>query len=415
MKRHFALWTLMLCAFLCILPERAWAAEKDIPISGVCGEAVSWTIHGGELTITGSGAMDDFVPGDAPWAAVSSKITSVVVDYGVTSIGAHAFYGCRNLTEIAFRGDMPSIHESAFAGTITWACYPRDNRSWDENTLQNYGGLVVWKDYCLHSMTEWANEAGYDDVLRSVCHRGSFFGPENTLVAYEMAKKQGFSYVEADVQFTKDGVPVLLHDSTIDRTSDGTGSLADYTYEELSRFDFGSWKSERFYGTRIPTLEAFLELCSRLDLKPYIELKAGTPQDEVRYLVELTAACGIQDRATWISFDDKLLEAVAEADPEARLGYLTMELDEAVTEKAQALAAQAGECFVSCYYNKITGEEIEQLKAAGLPLEAGKVIAEASGAAETLAGEKVIQRRSCLWCDHYETRNGDTEPVMANE
>ena len=78
----------------------------------------------------------------------------------------------------------------------------------------------------------------------SVNHRGySAIAPENTLPAYRLSKEKGFRYVETDVSFTSDGVPVLLHDASIDRTSDGTGKIAEMTFEQVRQYDFGSWKS----------------------------------------------------------------------------------------------------------------------------------------------------------------------------
>ena len=96
-----------------------------------------------------------------------------------------------------------------------------------------------------------------DGNVRSIAHRGlSAEAPENTLPAFRLAKEQGFSSVETDIRFTKDGVPVCLHDGSIDRTSNGSGEVADMTLEELRQYDFGAWKGEDFaavdpYVTRV--------------------------------------------------------------------------------------------------------------------------------------------------------------------
>lgn len=71
-----------------------------------------------------------------------------------------------------------------------------------------------------------------------IAHRGG--SPENTLAAFRRAKAEGASSVEVDLEFTRDGHPVLLHDSTVDRTSNGSGRVADMTLEEVKRLDFGS-------------------------------------------------------------------------------------------------------------------------------------------------------------------------------
>ena len=82
------------------------------------------------------------------------------------------------------------------------------------------------------------------DGVMSINHRGySAEAPENTLAAFRMSKEMGFDAVECDVRFTKDGVPVLLHDEKVDRTSNGKGKIGDLTLEQVRKLDFGSWKS----------------------------------------------------------------------------------------------------------------------------------------------------------------------------
>ena len=112
-----------------------------------------------------------------------------------------------------------------------------------------------------------------DSIIRGVNHRGfNTKAPENTLPAYRLSRLSGFKYVETDVRFTLDGIPVLLHDETIDRTSNGSGKVGEYTFDQIRSFDFGNWKSSEFKGTVIPTLDEFLGLCARIGLEPNIEL-----------------------------------------------------------------------------------------------------------------------------------------------
>ena len=88
--------------------------------------------------------------------------------------------------------------------------------------------------------------------IKKVAHRGfSTIAPENTLPAYLLAKSKGFDYVECDISFTSDGVPVLLHDETITRTSNGTGAISSMTLATAKTFDFGLWKNASYAGTRI--------------------------------------------------------------------------------------------------------------------------------------------------------------------
>jgi glycerophosphoryl diester phosphodiesterase len=88
-----------------------------------------------------------------------------------------------------------------------------------------------------------------------LAHRGaSARAPENTLAAFRLACTLGADGIELDVQLTRDHVPVVIHDDTVDRTSDGHGRVADMTVGELTRLDAGAWKADEYRGERIPTL-----------------------------------------------------------------------------------------------------------------------------------------------------------------
>ena len=137
-----------------------------------------------------------------------------------------------------------------------------------------------------------------------IAHRGfSSVAPENTLPAYRLAAQNGFKWVECDVQYTSDGVAVLCHDTTINRTSSGTGTLSSYTLAQLREFDFGSWKSADYAGTPIPTLEDFLMCCNRLGLNAVIDFSnTGTPSIVKLYaMFELIVKCGMSGRVMFLA------------------------------------------------------------------------------------------------------------------
>jgi len=98
------------------------------------------------------------------------------------------------------------------------------------------------------------------DIMK-IAHRGStIFAPENTLPALEKAIELGFEYVEIDVYYTSDGVPVLIHDGTVDRTTNGSGKVNELTLAELQQLDAGFWFDDEFIGTPVPTLEEALKI-----------------------------------------------------------------------------------------------------------------------------------------------------------
>lgn len=94
----------------------------------------------------------------------------------------------------------------------------------------------------------------------NIAHRGaSGYAPENTMAAFDKALEMKADYIEIDVQLSEDGEVVLMHDAMIDRTTDGSGSVDDYTLEELKQLDAGSWFGPQFAGEQIPTLEEVLD------------------------------------------------------------------------------------------------------------------------------------------------------------
>ena len=209
-------------------------------------------------------------------------------------------------------------------------------------------------------------------LVRSVAHRGySAIAPENTISAFKLAKQKGFDCAECDVSFTSDGVAVLLHDATIDRTSNGTGSIGSMTYAQASQYDFGSWKSSAYAGEKIPTFEEFVKLCKRIGLKPYIELKnAQAPTDEqIRGLVSTLKRYGMAKEATWISFTSNLLNMVKTYDPAARLGLCAdTGIDTAIAWLKNA-KTDSNEVFLDIAYGVLTTAHIEACMAADIPIE----------------------------------------------
>ena len=97
-----------------------------------------------------------------------------------------------------------------------------------------------------------------------IAHRGfSAAAPENTSVAVRKGMAVGADGCEFDVRLSRDGVVVLMHDATVDRTTDGTGRVAELTLADLRRLDAGSWKDAEFRGERVPTLGEALSMMPR--------------------------------------------------------------------------------------------------------------------------------------------------------
>lgn len=114
-------------------------------------------------------------------------------------------------------------------------------------------------------------------------HRGaSNTAPENTLAAIRLAATLGADGVEIDVRLTKDGVPVLMHDSSVDRTTNGTGNVRDLTLKQIRTLDAGQKKSPHFKGEQVPTLKDALKLCAQLDLRVVIDIKPDKGKEQAQ-------------------------------------------------------------------------------------------------------------------------------------
>lgn len=159
-----------------------------------------------------------------------------------------------------------------------------------------------------------------------IAHRGgSLEAPENTLAAFRHAIQLGMRFVELDVQMTADGELVVIHDETVDRTTNGHGPVAAYTLEELRKLDAGSHFGVQFAGERIPTLREVLEMCTDAWVGVVVELKSPALYPG---LVEKTAALIDEMRRRgaeniWcISFDHSAIEQMRGIDATIPLGYL---------------------------------------------------------------------------------------------
>lgn len=219
----------------------------------------------------------------------------------------------------------------------------------------------------------------YDSIIRGVNHRGYCTrAPENTLPAYRLSRLEGFTYVETDVRFTADGVPVCLHDASVDRTSNGSGSVKDMTFAQLQELDFGQWKGGEYAGTTIPTLEEFLELCQSIGLVPYIELKAGSAA-QVSSVVSLVEQYNLKGKAVYISFSLEFLKYVLLSDQSARVGYLTSLLNEDVIKKAEELRCLSFDSsLVFIDSSDYSTEAVSLCESNSIPLEVWTIDSESS-------------------------------------
>ncbi|MHA6529777.1 glycerophosphodiester phosphodiesterase [Paenibacillus sp. BAC0078] len=158
-----------------------------------------------------------------------------------------------------------------------------------------------------------------------VAHRGfSGKAPENTLAAVRMAMALPFvRWIEIDVQLSKDGVPVVIHDFTLDRTTNGHGKVKDMDYEHIRRLDAGSWKGRAFRGERVPSLEEVLALASgRLHLNIELKTSGEMYPGLEKAVIDLVNSLGMRDKVVLTSFDAGALQRSKELDSRFQTGLI---------------------------------------------------------------------------------------------
>ncbi|MFI9208002.1 glycerophosphodiester phosphodiesterase [Streptomyces sp. NPDC053253] len=161
-----------------------------------------------------------------------------------------------------------------------------------------------------------------------IAHRGaSSAAPENTLVSDEVARRGGAKWIENDVQPSKDGVPYILHDATVDRTTDGTGPIRSLTSDRLDELDAGSWFAPAYAGARIPTLAAQLADLRERGGNLLLEIKGRHSHAEVARILQDVREQSMSGRVFVQSFDIPTLQYTRELAPELPIGLLRGTLD----------------------------------------------------------------------------------------
>ena len=159
--------------------------------------------------------------------------------------------------------------------------------------------------------------------LTMVGHRGySAIAPENTLAAFRLAGEAGFRGAECDVSRTVDGRWVVIHDDTVDRTTNGTGRVRDLTFEEIRALKIdGGNGLDRYPDEQVPTLEEFLAVCRRYGMRPFVEVKDANPVAEMDDLARVLRESG--GDCVLISFGREHIAALHALLPENETYLLT--------------------------------------------------------------------------------------------
>ncbi|GIP40398.1 glycerophosphoryl diester phosphodiesterase [Paenibacillus sp. J31TS4] len=197
-----------------------------------------------------------------------------------------------------------------------------------------------------------------------MAHRGfSSQAPENTMAAFRLAMQNpDIGAIELDVQLTKDGVPVILHDYKVDRTTNGTGLVRELTAAEVQSLDAGSWFHPSFAGERIPLLEEVLrETKGRIPL--HLELKkAGELYPELeKKVAALLAEWEMREQVQVTSFDHDAIRRMKDIDPAIRTGLIYSNKTTLLREQLQ----ETGASMLCIQHPFLTRDTVEELLADG--------------------------------------------------
>ncbi|MDC8770586.1 glycerophosphodiester phosphodiesterase [Roseateles albus] len=200
-----------------------------------------------------------------------------------------------------------------------------------------------------------------------IAHRGAGkLAPENTLAAFRAGAQHGYRAFECDVKLSSDGLPFLLHDATLERTSNGHGVAGEMAWRDLSRLDAGSWHSRAFAGEPLPCLDVLARfvLANRyalnIEIKPTPGQELLTGQVVGREVLRLWSGSGCAPLLT--SFDPPALQGALETAPDLPRGLLLDSLRAGWLSEAQALGCRA----VITNYRLMDDGTIAQIHAAGM-------------------------------------------------
>lgn len=204
-------------------------------------------------------------------------------------------------------------------------------------------------------------------MIKSFAHRGFCSKyPENTLLAFEKAIEEGVDGLENDVQLTKDGHIVIMHDESVDRTTNGSGWVKDYTLEQLKELDASEKFAGQFGVQRVPTLREYLELVKDQPVITNIEMKTGVFEyrEMEQLLVNMLREYKIQDRILITSFNHFTILRMKKLAPEIRYGFLAYDWRIDAGEYTQRYG-------IPCYhpdYHNLTEEVVADLKGHGIEI-----------------------------------------------
>lgn len=214
------------------------------------------------------------------------------------------------------------------------------------------------------------------EKVYTIAHRGaSGYAPENTMPAFELASEMKADYIELDIHLTKDQIPVVIHDESVNRTTNGKGYVKNMTLAEMKRLDAGSWFNEaypmfardKYAGTSIPTLDEVFSTFGK-DINYILEIKESTPNISIESLInEMIMKYGVEDEVAVHSFSSASLKRFHQINPEIPLyqlvwfDYTALRVSETYLKEIKSYATG-----ISPNFQGISSSFVAQVKNYGL-------------------------------------------------
>ena len=194
------------------------------------------------------------------------------------------------------------------------------------------------------------------EKIRIIAHRGaSAYAPENTLAAFRKAKELGTGWFELDVYLSGDGIPVVLHDETVDRTTDGTGNITEKNIGEIKLLDAGSWFGPEFAGEKIPTLDEAVAF-ARDNINIYIEIKDANP-DLPAKILECVKSHDMVKNVVIQSFSLEQLSIIRNLHKTIAIEYLVGDYMEIDLQRAASVGARS----INPSFKELNADDVAQI------------------------------------------------------
>lgn len=226
--------------------------------------------------------------------------------------------------------------------------------------------LVMSQEYKLPEIPQNNN-----DGFVVIAHRGaSAYAPENTHSAFKLAIQMKAEMIELDLSISKDGIPVVVHDESVDRTTGASGEVNTFTLEELKKLETGSWFDDKFDGEPFPTLAEVLAY-TKDKIAVNIEIKTEAVSDEiedgiVEKALKIVKEAGVENQVIFSSFDYRVMEHLEKLAPEMPKAILYEKSQSGNLLPSELVGKYKVDAF-NCSYRQLSDAWVEDLTSNEIP------------------------------------------------